>query len=136
MNRITITMAVAAILLLFFMGCDKYHRNRYVGDWDFVTEIIHMQYLNDWKEVGRDTIYYSGKIEIYKQGLTIQYTENDIAMVSIYAKSARIYSTNGLGNSKGGTSGCFEGKDRMYLDLCWFPNGIIHRITGIKKSKK
>jgi|GEM_PF-1240754 len=141
MNRIRI-IATTLTVLLFFTGCDKYHRNKYTGDWDFVTEIVQCQYLDGWKEIERETVYYAGKISsgTYENELIIQYTENDIERVSIPdTKSTGIYSKNGLGNSKGATSGSFEGENRMYLHLCWndnFPNGKIHYISGFKKSKK
>jgi len=61
MKRITITLIAITLIMFLIMGCDKdkYHRDRYIGDWDFVTVTI-TQIENDsgWKIVNRDTIYY------------------------------------------------------------------------------
>ena len=65
MKKIKITVvAVTVVALVFFTGCDKYHRDRYTGTWSFVTVLNSFffdpnpeNWYNNW-----DTIYYVGKI--------------------------------------------------------------------------
>jgi len=61
MKKITLILATATVVILFFFtGCEKLHRNSYTGKWDFV--VIHR--WGAYYESNYDTIYYSGKINI------------------------------------------------------------------------
>jgi len=131
MNRVTLVLATSIILLLFFTGCDKYHTNRYIGDWDFVT-IKH-------DTIKSDTIYYSGKISLgnYENALIIQYTKDDeIAATLIENRDIVIPKYN---CAKGVcTHGKFEEKNKMNLSFGWTYGGgksWSHNIVGTKKKK-
>ena len=148
MNRITLIVATSAILLLFFTGCDKYHRNRYVGDWDFVTErTIYQRGLGEeeWKPIKIDTLYYSGKINLgnSEDELVIKFTENNEEIIvridtdgNLWISSPFAYLTypkNPVGS--------FEKKDKIYLDFFrwWYDEdsiGInnVYHVEGTKKK--
>ena len=141
MNRITITMAVAAILLLFFMGCDKDIRNRYTGDWEFVTKIDSSQFdyeLNKWIPLGY-VISYSGKIIHGKNNdeLIIQYTAQNEVTVWVN-HNGNLWTSVYPISTGGDRHGYFEEKDKMYLTLHYSKYGgflTSHIIEGTKKER-
>jgi hypothetical protein len=127
MNKVKLIVAAIGILL-FFAGCDKYHRNRYVGDWDFVTERIF--YNKDTNseyyiiEQERDTVYYSGKIKLgsAENRIIIKYTENDEVNTWLrISDDKRAFIHNEEAGDMLGKypSGEFENKNKMYLNLQW-----------------
>jgi hypothetical protein len=81
MKKITIALIATVTILFSFTGCDKYHRDRYTGTWEFETVKIYYSgsYDTELIEVKRDTIYYTGKISLghSEDELIIQYAEND-----------------------------------------------------------
>ena len=136
MKKIKLTIATTAILLLFFTGCDKDIRNKYIGDWEFITKIDSAQFdydLNDWIPLGFDTISYFGKITRgkYNDELIIQYTKQNEVTVWIN------HNGNLWTSLYGTSSGCFEGKDKMYLTLScskYGGFGTDYFIEGTKKE--
>jgi hypothetical protein len=129
MKKITITFAAATVaILLLFTGCDKYHTNRYIGDWDFVTEkkTFHHEEI-----IKRDTIYYIGKIRGNNEWLTIQYTESDENLFQI-DKEGNIYYICGGGYC---IFGNFEGENKVSFRILDYKNdGRVHKVIGVKKK--
>ena len=139
MNR-TI-LATTAIMLLFVTGCDKYHRNRYVGDWDFVTERVFYIDTNSYEfvETKRDTVYYSGKISYgqHENQLIIKFTENDdeiyvytgtdgdlwLSYPSVYMTCARC------------PVGSFEEKDKISLKYFYGDKDGIRNLYHVEGAK-
>lgn len=123
------------------MGCDKYHRDRYIGDWDFVTNKCTYVYNNDlqeWSPIEYDTIYYTGKIAPgnLEYELIIQYTNNDIIDAHIDEDGTTLW-TDAYPCARC-SSGSFEKKNKVYLNLVFNKQDkkINDHINGIKKSKK
>jgi len=149
MKKITIQLSAIIIILFFFSGCDKYHRNRYTGTWEFETERILFKEINkykDYEEIKRDTIYYTGKISLSysDERLSIQYTESDEISVSI-DKDGEMYdhwSTCWLGYDC--ATGKFDSKDEVHLCVRSGARGTAfpyegyadYRIDVIKGTKK
>jgi len=88
MKKITTTLTAIILMIFLIMGCDKYHRDRYTGTWDFVIT----KYIHEYDDLGifvkteYDTIYsYTGKIKLgnYENNLIIQYSENDEIIVHV-----------------------------------------------------
>jgi len=147
----TITAATVAILLLF-TGCDKYHRDRYTGTWDFVTE--KYKYIPDatghlTKKEYDTTFYYSGKItndERYDNRLIIMYTETDEINVGI-DEDGYIYPQCPLSYGSKFSTGKFANKNQMNLIFDWeeytplgngeyYGVGEYFEMQGTKTSKK
>jgi len=144
MKKITLTLA-ATIIIMFFSGCDKYHRDRYTGTWDFVTEMV---YYNEGENpyeyvvIKRDTIYYTGKISMgnYENQLIIKYSESDEVFTGI-DKDGYIGHKTAIQN---GPCGKFESKNKMHLTLRWgqyvpFEGDTDYRfdyIIGTKKGRR
>ena len=133
MKKIAIITAIVAIILPSFTGCDKYHRDRYIGDWDFVTKSEHYQMVLGKRElVGCDTIYYLGKITYgeYENHLIIQYTENhyDDAVIDKYGK---IYT---LCPGARCECGKFEGEDSVHFNKGWVTPDNPEYIVGTKRK--
>jgi len=133
MNRIRI-IATTLTVLLFFTGCDKYHRNNYVGDWEFVTKKLVYKRVDNGIEILKcDTIYYSGKISSGSNDkeLVFQYTEGD--KVSAYLDIEGFLYVTPCGAI--GSNGYFEGNSKVYFDIGWeYPDaGEGHYIIGTKK---
>lgn len=133
MKKITITLAAATVaILLLFTGCDKYHRDRYVGYWDFVTE--KRTYSDDFEIIKRDTINYLGKISNgkYENEIIIHYTNNDEITIHVDTKG-NLYSICEGGYCKCGN---FTKKDKIYFNTK-SPNSYdiseTHYVNGIKK---
>ena len=147
MKKLTTILAVIAILLLSFTSCDKYHRDRYTGTWEFVTERRYYIGCDDYEcpiEVRRDTVYYTGKISCRNSeyGLIFQYTENDEVGAWV-DKDGYIYSEAGIMLGKY-ACGHFESKNKLYFELHWgeyinFEGDTDRRydyITGTKKGRR
>ena len=150
MKKNTLTLVIATVVILFFFtGCDKYHRNRYTGTWDFVTERVYYNAIGSDVEK-RETVYYKGKIiksesENLENGLLIQYTaENEVyAWVEKNEdKIVYLYTLNGEFAGKY-PSGKID-DNNLYLNLY---RGLyvhnegdyehrIEHVAGIKISKK
>jgi hypothetical protein len=144
MNKIRLILSVTAILLFFFAGCEKDIRDKYVGDWDFVTK---EEYHKDRVIIGIDTIYYTGKISLGndEHTLIIKYTEEDGINVlidsegNLYAPTTNSPSTPGSGPP---STGCFNGENKLYLKSDYYINNYeysIHKyldIIGTKKRKE
>ena len=75
MKKITATTIVACFaLLLFFTGCKKDFRDKYVGEWDF--EVKRHWWIGG--DTGDTIIYHSGKITLGKvENELIIYCFND-----------------------------------------------------------
>jgi hypothetical protein len=143
MKKIIITLiTVAAIILFFFTGCDKYHRDRYTGTWEFVVKIDSAQFdydLHCWIPLGLDSFFYSGKIihGKYNDELIIQYTEQNEVTVWVNHNGnlwTSVYPI--VGNIR---HGYFDGNDKIYLELSRSRYGGIlsnHFIEGIKKERR
>jgi len=124
MKNLTIIIVATTILLLFFAGCDKYHRNRYVGDWEFVTERTFYNRIDnsyDFEGAKTETIYYLGKISKdneYDEYLTIRYDEYDEVTVLLEKIDKKVFLRSGLGATAGKyPCGEFEDKDKVSLML-------------------
>lgn len=149
------TLIIAAIILFFIIGCDKYHRNRYTGTWDFVTTKTWYTSQGNGSEptiIKSETIYYTGKISLgtSEKEIIIRYTENDEtnAVLSVkdkddkegrYYREGGIYAPNGMGQSHYATCGRFEGKDKLNFNLQFWVDSLqgyeVHRIAGTKKGR-
>ena len=138
MKKITIKTAAIILLLFLIMGCDKYHRDRYTGNWDFVTK--RNIYTFDGSEYvfdRSDTIYYSGKITSgnLENQIIINYTENDEITASIDDDGTTVW-TNYYPCARC-PSGSFEKKDKVSLNLVIYNKiygRINDKITGRKKT--
>jgi len=148
MKKITFCLATTIVLLFLFSGCDKYHRDRYIGTWEFVTE--KYKYIPDIygyleKKEYDTTFYYSGKISIGQDEnfLIIKYTEKDEITVGI-DKDGYIGYPCPLSYGGKYTTGKFESKNQMYLEFDWkkytqlengdyYGVGEFYKIFGTKK---
>jgi hypothetical protein len=140
----TMITSVAAILFIMFliMGCDKdkYHRDRYTGSWDFVTEKCIKKYEDHvLVELINDTIYYSGVISCGSADheLIIQYTQSD-TLVTFINKNGGIYVPICPCAGYACTRGDFESKTKMDLYFGWsYQNKEeSHHIVGTKKGRR
>ncbi|NLJ81889.1 MAG: hypothetical protein GX330_02025 [Bacteroidales bacterium] len=128
-------LAITVAILLFFSSCEKDRRNKYIGDWDFVTEKLTQTYSNSgWEIVESDTIYYLGKVSCgeYESCLIIQYTENDIIDVSI-DKFGNIFTICPGGSCKCGN---FEGENKVHFSLGWINPEKPEIIVGTKIKRR
>jgi len=130
MKKIAIITAIILVMLII-MGCDKdkYHRDRYIGDWDFVTEKTT---FIGYEVVKVDTIYYLGKItpgQCSEIELIIQYTEND-EFIGYVDKDGTISRYCGLGALC--RNGSFEGKNKV--NFATWDHDWNHSIIGTKKK--
>jgi len=144
MKKIITLLSATAIILFFLTSCDKYHRDRYTGTWNFVTERVYYNENHETYqlvEVKRDTVFYTGKISCgnWERVLVVQYTENENVDTWI-DKDGYIFSKAGdmLGKY---SSGEFESKNKMYLNLYWgnfviFEGETDRRYDFIKGTKK
>lgn len=153
-KNLTKIMFANLILLLFFAGCDKYHRNRYVGDWDFVTlkAICIYDDFGELMEIKRDTVFYSGNIKCgdeYENELIIQYTVTDVLHASIEYNAnneARLIGGPSLmgGHSSTGSApfiGGFDNNNQVHFNLSWKEqdksnNYVSWSITGKKIERR
>jgi hypothetical protein len=128
MKKLT-TIAAATLLIIFLMmSCDKdkYHRDRYIGDWDFVTKINYFKSVND-NAIGiilekSDTIYYLGKITYgtFENDILIQYTDNDEIFAYIDNDKKTLW-TEAYPFPKS-PSGFFEENNKIFLNLVVYYN--------------
>jgi len=139
MKKVRLILATTLTVLLCFTGCDKDIRGKYVGDWEFVTEIDSNQFdydLYKWILLGFDTISYSGKI-IYGEHndeLIIQYTEQN--EVTAWVNHNGNLWTSVYRTSTRSRHGYFEETNKMYLTLSYSKYGGFltdHYIIGTKK---
>ena len=146
MKNLTTTLAIIAILLLSFISCDKYHRNRYTGIWDFVTVTKTEKLLrNDGTilSVEYDTVYYLGSISEGedKSVLIIKYTENDEMSYSL-KKDRRKYdpARDGEGALIRDSYIQFDGEDKVRLGRRWVEindeNSYYEKESNVKGTKK
>jgi len=141
MKKITKIITATAVILLLFGGCKKDDiRDKYTGDWDFITEkaTYEQDDLNNYELVRKDTVYYSGKINLgnLEDQLIIQFTENDEVLVAIDTKGKiwQAFPSYYLTCHKC-AFGEFEKKDKMYLDRIHQVNekGLIgYYVNGTK----
>jgi len=147
MKKLTTTLAIIAILLLSFTSCDKYHRDRYTGIWDFVTIIKTEKFKNGGTilSVEYDTVYYVGSIREGedKSVLIIKYTEHDEMSCSL--KEEKYDEHDGLGAIYFKYVYIqFDGEDKVRLGRRWRAEEIDensyykreHDAKGTKKSTK
>jgi len=155
MRKIIITLIAITVLLLFFTSCDKYHRDRYTGTWEFETKQLYYNRCDTntppcdnppfGNLIKKDNIYYTGKITLGSgdNALIIQYTEND-KIEAWVDKDGYIFSKADFYHGKYST-GEFAGKNKMNLLLIWglgtLPFGgdtdnRIDQIVGTKKGRK
>ena len=147
MKKITLPLVAAIVIILFFFtSCDKYHRDRYTGTWDFVTEMVYYnegETPSEYLVIKRDTIYYTGKISMgnYENQLIIKYSESDEVFTGIDKDGYLYHKTNMFGKY---ACGNFESKNTMDLTLCWgeyvaFEGDTDYRsdyIIGTKKGRR
>jgi len=144
MKNIKTTLVTAiVVLLLFFAGCDKYHRDRYIGDWNFVTErhTFMEDDLGYYEKVKIDTIYYTGKIThgTLENELIIQYTENNEILVHIGTDGYLwlSYPRGDYGTCHQCSVGNFEKKDKISLsNLYHYVNQSEREIFSVNGKKK
>jgi len=130
-----LTTITAIILIMFLIeGCDKDYRDRYTGDWDFVTEI---SYMNSRLELlDSETVCYSGKIApgSSESEIIIQYTENDKVTAWIDSNGSSIWTDGAIKYP----NGWFDKKGTMYLSFLVYlqhDGAIGHTIRGTKIKK-
>jgi len=137
------------MLSVFFTGCkkDEYYRDRYIGNWDFVTERTILQYdsnTGNYVRIGDDTIYYLGKIISgnLDYELIIQFTENDEIILAVADKKGTLCLPlpNPYRSFHGSSIGGFEKKDKIFLENIYRNHEIdvriLYSVKGTKKSKK
>jgi hypothetical protein len=136
-RKIITSVAAIVIMLFFFTGCDKYHRDRYTGTWEFVTESILRQFDYDsgeYFQIECDTLYFSGKISRDKAAdeLKIEYKENYSIILKINA-CGKLY-----GFSHNSFCGEFYEADKIDLFFWWDESGILktESVSGSKISEK
>ena len=137
MKKITKILTTIAAILLLFSGCKKDDiRDKYIGDWDFVTE--KTRYNNIPLE--SDTIYYLGKISLgnLNEELVIKFTQDDEIIASI---SDKVLYTDITDYGKKYPCGHFERKDKVFIHLKWFikdTNGNFdyYNIVGTKNERR
>jgi len=130
------SVAAAVIMLFFFTGCDKYHRDRYTGTWEFTTEIV-FYYINPYEIIKIDTVYYTGKISLgnLENELIIQHSEDDEMTLllgtdgTLYQPFPYIYMT-----AHESPIGKFEKKDKISLSYFYEESNkkILYLINGLK----
>lgn len=141
MKKITTTLIAAVTILLSFTGCDKYHRDRYTGIWEFETTV--KLFNTNEETIDEDTIYYSGKISlgVSENQLIVKYTENDEVIVWL-DEDENVFSASA---SNGGKFPCgyFTEKNKVFFILGWYnyDEGLAvgsenHIVQGIKKGRR
>jgi len=145
-----ITAITAIILIMFFiMGCDKYHRDRYTGTWEFVVEKYIYEYddLGEYVQTVHDTTFsYIGKISLgnYEKEIKIRYAEESEISVNI-DEDGSFWSSPELCDGIGkdiGMYGKFENNKDLHFYLDFFDKLEISgkyvstRYEGIKGTKK
>ncbi len=134
---------VNIILSLFFTGCEKDVRDKYVGDWNFVTiEEIYRGGESSRDLIRIDTVYYAGTIkygnfEYGGDGLLIQCTEQDSIPVIVTKKGViwQAFPTK-YGTCYQCSLGSFEKSGKVSLDFNrYLVEGftIIFHVSGVKK---
>ena len=146
MKKIKITLAVliSTITLLFFASCNKFHRDKYVGNWDFVT--VQSTFDNDMYKWKLDTIYYVSTITEGKENDELiicckeENGEFNLLMLRVDMRG-KLYQKEDSNSSDGNTHrsyypiGQFEGKDKVHIEL--YGGATEHRgttIDGIRKE--
>ena len=132
MKKLTIITAISLIVSLF-MSCDKdkYHRDRYIGDWDFVTHrSISQDNSGSNMLIRYDTICYTGKISIgnfesmygtHENSLLIMYTENDEIKAWVGKNNNKnISSISTLSESSSFPHGYFHGNNHVGISYFYF----------------
>ena len=139
MKKIAIKTATIILLISLIIGCDKDRSDKYVGNWEFITEINLYEKSDVNKLIMSDTIYYSGKIYHGndENTLIVQCTENDKIPAYVNKKGYlwESYPTS-YGTCRECPLGRFEKKDKITLDCYRFEKGteITYKITG-RRSK-
>jgi hypothetical protein len=145
MKKTTLILIVAAVIMLsFFTGCDKYHRDRYTGTWEFTTIItLHKDNNGETTLLQSDTLYYLGSISLgtYENQLLVKYTASNEIMIGLDS-DGNIYTPIEVGGGKL-PCGKFEKKDKISFTLIRMiiNEGIIDgwencHIKGIKKGRR
>jgi len=135
MKKLATTATVILLIIFLIMGCDKYHINRYIGDWDFIVEKGFLYQEKGF--IGIDTIYYSGKIMsgYHERVIIIKYTEDDEI-------GAYVDDDGGLHNS----TQCYSGKypfgdfseknKKVHFGILWDEGQDTQRATQVIGTKK
>jgi len=141
MKKITLTLVATVVILFFFTGCDKYHRDRYTGTWEFVTEknFYIGRYDTGLVEIKRDTIYHLGIISLgnYENNIIIQYTENDT--INAYLDQNGFIYNKDLEYGGKYPFGEFKNKQQQLsfrLNLIEDINPRFYSISGTKKGRR
>jgi len=143
MKKIRLTLVVATVVILFFFsGCDKDIRDKYTGDWEFVTEKQWQTYKGGVIITTKcDTLYYTGSITSgsSEHELLIQYTKSDV-ITTFIDKKGGIYVPSCPCAGYACTRGDFEGENRMNLHFGfnwdYQENREVHKIVGTKKERR
>jgi hypothetical protein len=136
MKNLIKTLVTSLIILSLFSACDKYHIDRYVGDWEFMTIESRMQFNTSggiiWRE--SDTIYYSGQIIAgdKEQDILIKYTENDL-LSSFIDTEGEIYLYDYPCAGGYCARGRFEENNKVNIAYGWDDNWS-HIIVGTKQK--
>ena len=156
-NR-TIIVVATAIVLLFFLSCNKDLRDKYIGDWEFVVERLWIyneypdsaytsldtvyDYLGTATYTSSDVIYYTGKISMvskFEPILTIQFVENEEINAYLDNKGYlwETYPSPYTTCHQCGL-GYFEKKDKIFLEFTknFYPEKfrIDYNINGRRKK--
>lgn len=138
MKKIIIPLMAITTILFFFTSCDKYHRDRYTGIWEFETEIMLQKFDYDsgnYIQIECDTLYFLGKVSQNEAAdeLEIEYKKNHFIVLKVNT-CGKLY-----GFSHNDFCGEFYDEDKIYLFLDWWDEaGMLktERINGSKISEK
>ena len=155
MKKNTLPLVIATVVILFFFtGCDKYHKNSYIGTWEFVTErtLYDASSLPPYVPIEINTFVHLGTINLgdKEDALMIKYSENDEIRVWFddYADGRGSYTKKTLWSLKSPCPRCpsgeFESRNKINLRLlgnfyCDNEGNIIlisENINGTKKSRR
>jgi hypothetical protein len=121
MKNLIKTLVTSLIILSLFSACDKYHIDRYVGDWEFVTEksTIIRNNMHEIIEETEDTIYHSGAIHLVSENvLDVQFTKNEtIRLILDPDKSLWVAFPTSYGTCHRCPAGHFEKNDKISLEF-------------------
>jgi hypothetical protein len=140
MKKLTTTIAATLLIIFLMMSCDKDHRDRYTGTWEFVTEKIYFNKSYPYNEIQRETIYYLGKITLgnLEHELIIQFTEYEEVKAPLMPKGVLGYSYSYQTPymvCHQCTMGSFEGKDKISLSFYIETETMIsYHVKGIRKK--
>jgi hypothetical protein len=132
MKNLIKTLVTSLIILSLFSACDKYHIDRYVGDWEFTTikSTIVYNNMHEIVEETVDTIYYLGNISgVSENDIIVRFTENENIKLSLSTdKSLWVNFGPIYGTCHRCPAGHFEKNDKISLN---FNSSTSNEIQGL-----